>query len=108
MEQRLSDLESLVLIALLRLGDDAYGVAVQKELAKRTGRSTSFGSIYTTLARLEARGLVASHLGDPTPERGGRRKRYFEIRPAGRRAVTASLRVLRAMTRGLGPSLEAP
>ena len=108
MEPRLSDLESLILLALIRLGEAGYGVAVQKELAQRTGRAPSFGSIYTTLARLEARGLVASRLGDPTPERGGRRKRFFEIRPAGRRAVTANLRVLRAMTRGLGPSLEAP
>jgi PadR family transcriptional regulator PadR len=108
MDPRLSDLESLILLALIRLGDEGYGVAVQKELASRSGRAISFGSIYTTLARLEARGLVASRLGDPTPERGGRRKRYFEIRPAGRRAVAASLKVLRAMTRGLGPSLEVP
>jgi len=108
MEDRLSDLESLVLLALVRLGDDAYGVAVQREITSRAGYDASFGSIYTTLARLESRGLVASRVGDPTPERGGRRKRYFEIRPAGRRAVAANLRGLRAMTRGLGPSLETP
>jgi len=108
MEHRLSDLESLVLLSLIRLGDDAYGVAVQREILSRAGCDASFGSIYTTLARLEARGLVASRVGDPTPERGGRRKRFFEIRPAGRHAVAANLRGLRAMTRGLGPSLETP
>lgn len=107
-EARLGEVEQLVLLALVRLGDDAYGVAVQRELTRRTRRPTSFGSVYTTLARLEAKGLIASHLGDPTPERGGRRKRYFELLPAGRRAMAASLKVLRTMTRGLGPSWESP
>jgi DNA-binding PadR family transcriptional regulator len=97
-----------VLLALIRLGDDAYGVAVQREIAARTGRATSFATVYTTLARLEGKGFIASRLGEATPERGGRRKKYFEITSAGRGAVRASLRRLRTMTRGLDPSLELP
>jgi DNA-binding PadR family transcriptional regulator len=107
-EPRLGEMEQLVLLALLRLGDDAYGVAVRRELERRTRRAATFGSVYTTLARLEAKGLITSALGEPTHERGGRRKRYFALRPAGRRAVAASLRVLRSMTHGLGPTFESP
>ena len=107
-DQRLGEVELLVLLALVSLGENAYGVAVQKELARRTRRATSFGTVYTTLARLEAKGLVDARLGDPTPERGGRRKKYFRLLPAGRRAVAASLRLLRTMTRGLGASWQAP
>src|SRR5215207_1079321 len=101
MEARLAELEQLVLLALVRLGDDAYGVAVQREIARRTGRDTSFGTVYATLARLEAKGLVASRLGESTPERGGRRKKYFSPLPAGLKALRSSLRALRTMTRGL-------
>jgi PadR family transcriptional regulator, regulatory protein PadR len=107
-ENRLGEVEQLVLLALLRLGEHAYGVAVQKEIAERTGRATSFGTIYTTLARLERKGLVTAHLGDPTPERGGRRKRFFALSADGRRAVSTSLRLLRTMTRGLGESWQLP
>jgi len=105
---RLGDLEQLVLLALIRLGTDAYGVAVQREIAQRAGRDLSFGTIYSTLARLEGKGLVTSHLGDPTPERGGRRKKFFTLRPAGRRAVRQNLKALRTMTQGLDPSWQAP
>jgi PadR family transcriptional regulator len=105
---RLGEFEQLVLLALVQLGEDAYGVPVQREIAQRTGRAVAFGTVYTTLARLEAKGLVSSRLGDPTPERGGRRKKYFEVTVAGRCAVRASLRALRTMTRGLDPSWEAP
>ncbi len=108
MEPRLGEFEQLVMLALVRLGDDAYGVAVQREIAGRTGRSTGFATVYTTLARLEGKGLVASRLGDPTPERGGRRKKYFVLLAAGRRAVRESLRTLRTMTRGLDASWGAP
>ena len=105
---RLAELEQLVLLALVRLGEDAYGISVQREIRRRTKRNVSLGSIYTTLGRLEAKGVVASRLGDPTPERGGRRKKYFDILPAGRRELHASLRALRTMTRGLDPSWELP
>lgn len=105
---RLGEFEQLVLLALIRLGDDAYGVSVRREIARRTGRATSFGTVYATLARLEVKGLITSRLGDPTPERGGRRKKFFRTLPAGRLAVSASLKALRTMTRGLAPSWEAP
>lgn len=105
---RLGEFEQLVLLALIRLGDEAYGVTVQREIAERTGRAPAFGTVYTTLARLEAKGLATSRLGDPTPERGGRRKKYFDVTVAGRSAVRESLRALRTMMRGLDPSWEAP
>ena len=66
----------LVLLALLRLEDAAYGIAVQEEIRRRAGRRVSFGAVYATLARLEEKGLIASRLGEPTAERGGRRKKY--------------------------------
>src|SRR5215212_4689852 len=91
MDGHLGELERLVLLALVRLGDDAYGVAVQREITARTSRAMSFGTVYTTLGRLEDKGLIASRLGEPTAERGGRRKKYFDIRPAGRRALRESL-----------------
>jgi PadR family transcriptional regulator len=102
----LGELEQLVLLALLRLGDDAYGVAVQREIAARARRHPSFATIYTTLSRLEEKGLIASQLGEPSPERGGRRKKHFLLRPAGRRALRASLDAVRGMTRGLDTSWE--
>ena len=108
MDTRLGELEQLILLALVRLEAEAYGVAVQREIARRARRDVSLGSVYTALARMETKGIVASRLGDPTPERGGRRKKYFEILPAGRRALHGSLRALRTMTRGLDPSWTAP
>ena len=81
MPGRLGELEQLVLLALVRLGDDAYGVTVRREIARCTGRPASFGTIYATLARLEDKGLVDSWLGDPTPLRGGRRKFSFASVP---------------------------
>lgn len=108
MTKPLGEFEQLVLLALIHLGDDAYGVVVQREITRRTGRTTSFGTVYTTLTRLEEKGLISSHLGEPTPERGGRRKKHFRVLAAGRRAVAASLKALRTMTRGLDASWEAP
>jgi PadR family transcriptional regulator len=104
----LGELEQLVLLALARLGEDAYGVAVQREIVLRAGRHPSFATVYTTLARLEDKGLIGSQLGESSPERGGRRKKYFVMRAAGRRALLASLDAVRGMTRGLDTSFEAP
>ena len=108
MDLRLGEFEQLVLLALVRLGDEAYGVAVHAEIARRTGRETSFGTVYTTLARLEEKRLITSRMGDPTPERGGRRKKYFFMLPAGLRALRASLHAIRTMMRGLDASWERP
>jgi DNA-binding PadR family transcriptional regulator len=107
MPDQLGSLEQLVLLALLQLGDDAYGVAVQEEIAARTSRDISFGAVYTTLGRLAKKGYVTTRLGDATPERGGRRKKHYTLRAPGRRALEASLDDLRTMTRGLGPALES-
>jgi len=104
----LGELEQLVLLAIARLGDDAYGVTVRREIAKRTRRELSFGSAYTTLARLEAKGFLTSRLGDPTPERGGRRKKHYLISGAGRRALQRSLNAIRTMARGIDASWEMP
>jgi len=104
----LGELEQLVLLAIARLGDAAYGVSVRREIAARTRRDLAFGSVYTTLARLEEKGFVASHLGDPTPERGGRRKKHYTVSAAGRRALTRSLQAIRAMTHGIDASWGTP
>jgi DNA-binding PadR family transcriptional regulator len=108
MPTHLGEFEQLVLLALIRLGEDGYGVAVRDEIRQRTGRDTDFGTVYSTLARLEDKGLVTSRLGDPTPERGGRRKKHFTTSPAGRSALDRALQALRTMTRGLGPRLQLP
>ena len=101
----LGEFEQVVLLALLHLGgDQAYGVAIQQAIMERTKREPAIGSVYTTLTRLEAKGLVESRLGEPTPERGGRRKKYFTVLPAGKRAIRASVALLRSMARGLDES----
>jgi DNA-binding PadR family transcriptional regulator len=108
MKPTLGDLEQIVLLALLQLGDEAYGVAVQREIEARTGRNLSLGAIYSTLVRLEEKGLVSTRLGDPTPTRGGRRKKLYAVEPAGREAIRAAMSTLRSMSRGLKPVLGVP
>ncbi|MEP6764348.1 MAG: helix-turn-helix transcriptional regulator [Gemmatimonadaceae bacterium] len=101
MDKNLGELEQLVLLALVRLGDDAYGVSVQEEIRSRASRDASFATIYTTLARLEEKGYVESYQGEPTAERGGRSKKHFIMTKAGKQALQRSLRALRTMTSGL-------
>ena len=79
MSAHLGEFEQLLLFALVRLGDDAYGVAIRQEVERRTGRMISAGAVYTALDRLEGRGFVSSRVGDPTPQRGGRRKRHYRL-----------------------------
>lgn len=100
-ESPLGEFEQLVLLALVRLGDRAYGVTVRKEIAGRARRNVSLGAVYKTLERLEDKGLVSSAVGEPTPERGGRRKKFFRIAPSGARALRHALAGLRRMTDGL-------
>jgi PadR family transcriptional regulator, regulatory protein PadR len=107
-EINLGELEQLVILALLRLGDDAYGVTVQATLAERTGRSPALATVYTTLARLEAKGIVVSHLGAATPERGGRAKKHFRVTTAGRTALKRSFADMRSLAQGLGGSWSTP
>lgn len=108
MNQGLGEFEQLVLLALVRLGAEAYGVAVRDEIEHQTGRDVALGAVYTTLLRLENKGFVSSRLGDPTPQRGGRRKKFYRPLAAGRRELAASVNALRRMTRGLTPGLELP
>ena len=97
----LGEFEILILGALLRLGDDAYGVAVRREIHECTERDVSIAAVYTTLGRLEKKGYVRSRLGAPTAERGGRAKRYFEALPEGRAAFAKSLRAFDRIREGL-------
>src|SRR5215475_10292761 len=97
----LGEFEHIVVLALLRLENRAYGVTVRQEIEARTHREVSIGAVYATLARLEAKGYVKSHRGDPTPERGGRSKRFFRITGKGVVAVSRTHRALRSLTEGL-------
>lgn len=101
----LTDSELLILLAILRLGDEAYGVPIARAIETTTGRMVTKASLYATLERLGRLGLIESELGDPTPERGGRAKRYFEVTPTGLRAVKAAQRAFAAMWKGL-PQLK--
>jgi PadR family transcriptional regulator PadR len=97
----LGEFEHIVLLALLRLEDRAYGVTVRQEIEFRTQREVSIGAVYATLDRLEAKGYVRSRRGDPTPERGGRSKRLFRVTASGVEAVRRTHQALRQMTEGL-------
>jgi DNA-binding PadR family transcriptional regulator len=97
----LGEFEHIIVLALLRLENRAYGVSVRREIEFRTKREVSIGAVYATLDRLETKGYVTSHRGDPTPERGGRSKRFFRVTAKGMTAVNRTQRVLRSMTEGL-------
>jgi|SRR5579863_421431 len=97
----LGEFEHITILALLRLEDRAYGLTVRQEIEFRTKREVSIGAVYATLDRLEAKGYVKSRLGDPTPERGGRSKRFFQITAKGVAAVNRTHRALQSMTEGL-------
>jgi PadR family transcriptional regulator, regulatory protein PadR len=97
----LGSLEYIVLLALVRLGPDAYGMTVRHEIETRVGRDLSIGAVYSTLERLEAKGYVRSTIGEPTAARGGRAKRHFRIEAEGERALKASEDAIRRMSAGL-------
>jgi DNA-binding PadR family transcriptional regulator len=90
----LGEFELMILLAVIHLGEEAYGVPISRELERHRGRDVSVGSVYAALERLEGKGLVASSLGDPTPERGGKAKRFFRITKQGLRQVHETRRVL--------------
>jgi PadR family transcriptional regulator PadR len=102
----LGEFEQMVLLALLRQGSEAYGVSITDDIAERTRRDVSLGSVYKTLERLEDKGLVISRIGEPTAERGGRRKKHFKLMAAGQRALKQSISALRNMTDGLEAELK--
>jgi DNA-binding PadR family transcriptional regulator len=97
----LGEFEHIIVLALLRLEDRAYGVTVRQEIQFRIKRDVSIGAVYATLDRLERKGYVKSHRGDPTPERGGRSKRFFRVTAKGIGAVNRAQHALQSMTAGL-------
>ena len=99
--ESLGHFELLVLLALLRVGDEAYGVPIARAIEQSSGKPVILASVYNTLERLEQKGLVRSTFGDPTPERGGRAKRYFAATAAGLREVRAAKKALTVLWRGL-------
>lgn len=107
MGDTLGGFEKLLLLAVVRLGEDAYGAAIFDELAKRTERETSPGAVYVTLKRLEAKGMLSSRRGESTPERGGRPKRTYAIEPAGLDALRDARREWDAMADGLDDLLAS-
>jgi PadR family transcriptional regulator PadR len=101
----LGEFEQLVLFAVLRLGGEAYGAAVRREIHRRSGRDVSAGAVYTVLDRLEQADLVTSFVGEPTAERGGRRRKHYRIRPEGARLLREAWTQLRRMADGLDQEL---
>ena len=101
----LGDFEQLVLLAVLRLGADAYGAAIRQEIHARSGRDVSINAVYTTLDRLEQKGMLRSWTGEPTPQRGGRRRRHYGMRPPGVTAIQQAYRAFTAMADGLQATL---
>jgi DNA-binding PadR family transcriptional regulator len=97
----LGEFEQAVLLAIGHLGENAYGVTVRREIEGRTRRPVAVGALYTALDRLEKKGFVASWMSDPTPERGGRSRRYFRLRAAGATALRQSRQALDRMWEGL-------
>src|SRR5580692_10440035 len=101
----LGEFELMVLLVLIRLGDEAYGVPICHEIENRSGREAALGSVYAALERLEEKGLVTSRLGGPTAVRGGRAKRYFHVTAQGVRDIRQTQQALMNLWRGL-PELE--
>jgi DNA-binding PadR family transcriptional regulator len=99
----MGEFEQLVMLALLRLGNDAYGMEVREEIEKRTGRDVSYGAVYTTLDRLERKRYVAFRMGEATPERGGRAKKFVRVLPEGSAALRETREALTVMWKGLSP-----
>lgn len=97
----LGEFEQMVLLTVARLGDDAYGMAILDELLERTGIDASVGSVYAALDRLKRHGYVSSRLGEPTKERGGRAKRFFELEPEGAVALQRARQALDSLWEGL-------
>ena len=102
----LGDFEQLVLLGVLRLGEDAYGAAIRQEIHRRSRRDVSINAVYTTLDRLEGKGLLKSWEGTPTPQRGGRRRKFYGLQPAGTAALRQAYEALRSMADGLEERLN--
>ena len=103
--EALGNFELMVLLAILRVGGDAYGVPIARELEESSGKDVPLGSVYAALDRLEGKGLVSSRVGDPTPERGGRAKKYVKVTAKGVREIRDTQQTLTSLWRGL-PALR--
>jgi DNA-binding PadR family transcriptional regulator len=99
--ESLGEFEHLILLAVLRLREDAYGMRVRREIAERTSRDVSIGAVYATLERLETKGMVSATISDPKPERGGRAKRSFQVTAEGMQAVNRTRHEMENMSEGL-------
>ena len=104
--ESLGEFEQLVLLAIVHLGTDAYGVTIRRQIEARTSRAVAIGALYTALDRLERKGFVVSEQSDPMPQRGGRARRTFRLRPAGATALKRSRDTLARMWAGLPPDLK--
>jgi PadR family transcriptional regulator, regulatory protein PadR len=102
----LGEFEQLVLLALLRLGNGAFGAAIHREIVTRSGRDLPASAVYVTLDRLEAKKMVCSYIGNPSPQRGGRRRKHYLLDTAGQRALVRAYRTFHAMTAGLQQELD--
>ena len=102
----LGEFEQLVLLALLRLGNGAFGAAIHREIVSRTSRDVPAAAVYVTLDRLEAKKMVVSYIGTPTAQRGGRRRKHYLLDTAGQRALVRSYSTFTVMTAGLQDELE--
>ena len=102
----LGDFEQLVLLGVMRLGDEAYGAAIRQEIHGRSGRDVSINAVYTTLDRLDSKGLLRSWVGEPTAHRGGRRRKFYALRPAGVTALRQAYQAFTAMADGLEGTLD--
>ena len=101
--QRLGEFETSVLLAILHLRGRGYGVSIADEIERRTGKSVSFGAVYATLDRMQKKGLISSELGEPTPERGGKPKRFYRINAPGEHALREAQAVRERMWAGVPP-----
>ena len=104
--ETLGEFEQVILLAIVHLGSDAYGTTIRREIEQRTGREMAVGALYTALERLERKDFVTSVMSDPTPQRGGRARRHFEVAPAGAAALKRSRDLLASMWNGLTPNLR--
>lgn len=101
------EFEQLVLLALVRLGNGAFGAAIHREIVGRTGRDVPVSAVYVTLERLESKRMVCSYSGTPTRQRGGRRRKHYLLDTAGQRALVRAYRTFHAMTAGIHQELDA-
>ena len=104
----LGEFEIYVMLALVHLAPEAYGLTIRQEITRRTGRDVAIGAVYATLSRLEEKGLIRHTLSDPLPVRGGRTRKHFTLTPAGKRALAHATAMLERMMRGWRTRQEHP